>query len=313
MTDYKQAKQITNHILMLRPSNFGFNEQTAASNAFQTQSYELSKREIRSRAVDEFDAFVGKLRTNGIHVLVVQDTEDPIKPDAVFPNNWVSFHQNGTILTYPMEAPIRRLERRQDVLDKVGEQFEINAVFGLEKFEEQNKFLEGTGSMILDRVNKIAYACLSTRTDEELLGHFCKINSYKKVVFEALDQSNKQIYHTNVMMALGTSFAVICLDSIKDVNERTIVEHQMRITNKEIIAISLDQVNSFAGNMLQVSNEKGENFLVMSKQAFNSLNESQLNQIKSHTQILFSDISTIEKHGGGSVRCMMAEIFLPEK
>ena len=303
---------------MLRPANFGFNEQTATSNAFQSQSYELSKREIRAKAVDEFDALVAKLRVNGVQVTVVQGTDDPVKPDAVFPNNWISFHRNGTILTYPMAAPIRRLERRQEVIDELAKEFEINAVFNLEKFEDENKFLEGTGSMLLDRVNKICYACLSPRTDESVLDHFCKINGYKKIAFQSLDQNNKQIYHTNVMMALGETFAVICLESIKDINERTLVEHQLRITKKEIIDITFDQVLKFAGNMLQVEGKsnsgiESQSYLVMSKQAFNSLSEGQINQIKRHSEILFSGIEVIEKHGGGSVRCMMAEIFLPYK
>ena len=298
---------------MMRPSNFGYNEQTAQSNAFQSQSYDLTKSEIHARAVEEFDAFVNKLMSKGVNVIVVQDTLEPVKPDAIFPNNWISFHQNGTIITYPMEAPMRRKERRQDVIDKLANEFEINAVFNLEKFEEENIFLEGTGSLVLDRENKIAYACLSSRTSDKLLDYFCKINGYKKVEFQAMDNDNQSIYHTNVMMALGKTFVVICLDCIKDLNERNIVEHHLRTSKKEIIDISMDQMMAFAGNMLQVAATEGSDYLVMSRQAFDSLNTDQIEQIERHTQILYSEIGTIEKHGGGSVRCMMAEVFLPSK
>lgn len=307
------ASQTTSNILMVRPANFGFNEETAASNAFQNSETTLSQEEISRRAVAEFDQFVTKLREKGVHVTVAQDSDYPVKPDAVFPNNWVTFHEDGTVLLYPMYAPVRRLERQPDIIEQIRNVFVIGKMYHLEHFEDVSKYLEGTGSMILDRQHEIVYACLSPRTDLSLLDEFCEIMGYKRVAFRAVDGEGKEIYHTNVMMALGETFVVICLDTIPNENEKNLLLKTLADTGKEIISITLGQMLSFAGNMLQVRNPKGETFLVMSSQAYRSLTPEQIAQIEKHTQILHSEIETIETFGGGSARCMMAEIFLPTK
>lgn len=303
--------QTTSNILMVRPANFGFNEQTAESNAFQSLDISLSNQEISEKAIEEFDGFVDKLRAAGINVIVANDSSKPAKPDAVFPNNWVTFHEDGSIITYPMLAEIRRLERQEAILDQVSENFEIKKRQHLEHFEDEKRFLEGTGSMILDRVHKIVYACLSPRTDELLLQEFVELRDYRKLVFHSVDGNNQEIYHTNVMMALGENFVVICLDTIKSKEERQELLNCFSETGKEVIEISIDQMLSFAGNMLQVRNKEGERFLVMSEQAYLSLDTSQINSIERHSNILYSPINTIEKYGGGSARCMIAEVFLP--
>ncbi len=305
--------QTTSTIMMVRPSHFGYNAQTAENNAFQTKETQLSVNEIKEKAKSEFDAFVQKLRDNGMRILVMEEKDDIIRPDSVFPNNWITFHHNGTIITYPMYAPSRRVERREDIIASIKEQFEVKRMVRFEEYENSNQFLEGTGSMILDRVNRIVYACLSPRTDAKLLDEFCHWADYKKVEFRSVDGDGVDIYHTNVMMALGDAFVVICMGTIQDKADRKKLEKVFKKTGKEIIDISLEQMGSFAGNMLQVQNTDGKTFLVMSQQAYESLRTDQINQIEKHTHILHSDISTIEKFGGGSARCMMAEIFLPEK
>lgn len=305
--------QISDTILMVRPACFGFNEQTAESNAFQTNDRSLSPAQIQEQAVKEFDAFVAALRQVGVEVIVVEDTPSPVKTDAVFPNNWVTFHQDGTVFTYPMFAPVRRLERRADILELLSKKYQINQHIHLEDAEARHLFLEGTGSMILDRVNRLAYACLSPRTDKGLFEDFCEKADYTPVIFHSVDANGKDIYHTNVMMALGETFAVICLDTIKDLTERVIVENYLLNSGKEIIAITLDQMNAFAGNMLQVKSRNGQSWLVMSQQAYDVLTDQQIESIKRHTFILSSPIPVIETYGGGSARCMMAEVFLPQK
>ncbi len=309
----KETAQTTAHILMVRPANFGFNEETAASNAFQTNDESLSSAEISRQALAEFDAFVEKLRAVGVDVIVAEDTNRPLKPDAVFPNNWVTFHQNGTIVTYPMTAQVRRLERRDDIIRGIQEQFRVEQKIQLQEYEEIDQFLEGTGSMIIDRPNKLVYACLSPRTHHDLLLRFCKLMDYTAVPFHAVDGDGTEIYHTNVMMALGETFVVICLDSVQSEIEEEMLCKKFEATDKEIIEISYEQMMRFAGNMLQVRNGKGETFLVMSGQAFDSLDDAQIAAIRRHTNILSSPIPTIETYGGGSARCMMAEVFLPEK
>jgi hypothetical protein len=306
-------QQTTSNILMIRPANFGFNEETAANNSFQTQAHFLKPDQIKKKAMEEFDNFVAKMRGVGINVIVIEDTAEPIKPDAVFPNNWISFHQNSMVVTYPMYAEIRREERRDDVLEKLKEHFKIEDVIRLEKFEAENRFLEGTGSMILDRVNKICYACTSPRTDEGLLDIFCENVEYQKVAFQSVDAEEADIYHTNVMMALGEDFVVIGMSTIKDEGQKKMLLDLFAKTNKAVIDISFEQILSFAGNMLQVRNKKGETYLVMSQQAFESLTDEQIREIEMRTKILYSPIEAIETLGGGSARCMMAEVFLPEK
>ncbi len=302
--------QTTTQIMMIRPAHFGYNAQTAENNSFQTKETDLSVEEIKNKAQEEFDFFVQKLRDKGVEVLVVEDTDDPIKPDAVFPNNWISFHDNGTIITYPMYAPSRRGERREDIVNLIKEKFEVKRLIRLEEYESSNQFLEGTGSMILDRVNRLVYACISPRTEAKLLDEFCNWAKYKKVEFHAVDDNDVDIYHTNVMMAIGDRFVVICLDTIKDKSEKKKLLQGFKKTNKEVVEISLEQMNAFAGNMLQVQNSLGKTFLVMSEQAYQSLHTEQVQQIEKHTEILHAPLYTIEKFGGGSARCMMAEIFL---
>ena len=299
---------MTSQILMIRPVNFGFNTQTAASNAFQKQG---EQAEVQQNALLEFDAFVDILRQNGVVVTVIDDTPEQHTPDSIFPNNWISLHENGSVFLYPMQAENRRLERK--VFRLIKEAFAVNEVFDLTYFEQQNQFLEGTGSMVLDRENKLAYACLSPRTSEDVLNEFCKISGYKAVPFHAADQNKKAIYHTNVLMALGDCFAVICLDSIQNDTEKNMVKTALQQSGKEIIEIDFEQMNAFAGNMLQLKNNLGESLLVMSETAFLSLKEAQSNTLKKYCRLIHSSLNTIETNGGGSARCMMAEVFLPVK
>lgn len=306
-------KTITHNILMVRPAKFGFNEQTAASNAFQTRDTSLSNEQIQQKAIEEFDRMVMLLRSRAINVVVAQDTKTPVKPDAVFPNNWVSFHEDGAVISYPMFANARRKERREPILKAIEKEFEITQRVHLEHFEGVKQFLEGTGSMILDRANEIVYACLSPRTDVRVLDELCETIHYKRLIFNAIDDKKQAIYHTNVMMALGETFVVICLDTIENKEERLNVIKMLEQTKKQIIEISLPQMKAFAGNMLQVRNTFNETFLIMSKTAYECLDALQINHIKKQTQILVVDIPTIEKYGGGSARCMIAEIFLPKK
>lgn len=304
--------QTTPHILMVRPANFAFNEETAASNAFQSRDGKLNAAEMRERAMQEFDAFVAQLRGAGVNIIVGQDTASPVKPDAVFPNNWVTFHQEGFIVTYPMFAPTRRLERSDEIIKTVLEQgFRSEQRLSFENNEQKNLFLEGTGSIIFDHQHRLAYACLSPRTDATLLEELCKAIGYQKVVFHSVDGHGQDIYHTNVMMALGESFVVICLETVQDQTERKMLEEKFEETGKKIVDISLAQMNSFAGNMLQVRNTTGQTILVMSSQAYRALRPDQIQLLESHTRLLHAPIDTIETYGGGSARCMMAEVFLP--
>lgn len=307
------TKQLASSILMIRPANFGYNPQTANNNSFQTNEGGLSKREIADKAKVEFDQFVQHLRAYDIKVVVVPDTETPYNTDAVFPNNWISFHEDGVVVTYPMYAPNRRLERREEIINQISEEFDIKRLVRFEDYEKHDKFLEGTGSMILDRKNQIAYACKSLRTHPELFDAFCDTMNFEGLFFTAVDEDGQDIYHTNVMMTLGEKLAVICLESIQDPTERSAMVEKLKKTGKEIVAISYAQMNSFAGNMLEVKNKLGETFLIMSSAAYYSLDMQQTEKITQHTAILHSPLDTIEKYGGGSARCMIAEIFLPKK
>ncbi|MEL6970801.1 MAG: arginine deiminase-related protein [Bacteroidota bacterium] len=301
--------QITDTILMVRPAHFGFNAQTAGNNAFQTNDPSNTPEDISRIAQEEFDGFVKELRSAGVNVIVVDDTEIPLKYDAVFPNNWFSTHSEGTIITYPMYAPMRRMERRPDVISKLRKRFGYKKLIALEGREEEERFLESTGSMILDRDNEIVYACRSIRTDEGLLDEFALWMGYEKVIFESYDQNGLPIYHTNVMMALGIDFCVICLDSIRDAVQRREVTDHLTATGKEIVAITIAQMAAFAGNMLQVRGKDDETYLAMSSRAYQSLTPEQIEQLQRHTNLLHSSLHTIETYGGGSARCMMAEIF----
>ncbi len=306
-------RHTTNNIFMVRPANFGFNPETAETNAFQINDQKLTSKEISQAAVIEFDMFVEKLRLVGVNVIVGEEPREPIKTDSVFPNNWVTFHQSGRVITYPMFSKTRRLERSEDFLKQIGEQFHIEQRIHFEEYEKKNQYLEGTGSMIFDHSNRSVLACVSPRTDKALLNEFSKRFSYKTIIFKAVDENDQDIYHTNVMMALGESFVVICLGTIKKVEDLNRLKSYFARVGKEVIEISISQMNAFAGNMLQVRNNKDETFLVMSSQAYHSLSKHQISRIQAHTKILHSPIPIIETYGGGSARCMMAEIFLKEK
>ncbi|MFN3941531.1 MAG: citrulline utilization hydrolase CtlX [Flavobacterium sp.] len=307
--------QATNTILMIRPVAFRMNEQTAVNNYYQKVIDGLTSANVNAKAQQEFDAFVEKLRAHGVNVLVVEDTLQPDTPDSIFPNNWISFHQSGDVVLYPMFAENRRLERREDVLDLLEEKgFVIENVLDYTLAEEANVFLEGTGSIILDRVNEKAYCALSPRADEELFIEFCEDMEYTPVIFTAfqtVDGARKPIYHTNVMMCIADTFAVICADCIDDKVERKMVLEQLKQDGKEIILISEEQVNHFAGNMLQVVGANQQKYLVMSSSAYQSLTPKQLEAIEKHNPIIHASLDIIEACGGGSARCMMAEVFLP--
>jgi hypothetical protein len=309
--------QTTNSILMIRPVAFRMNEQTAVNNYYQKVLDGLSKETVNAKAQEEFDAFVQKLRIVGVNVIVVEDTLNPDTPDSIFPNNWISFHENGDVVLYPMFAENRREERREDILDILEEnEFVINEIMDYTSAEEDGFYLEGTGSILLDRENGKAYCALSPRADEELFIEFCEDFEYSPVIFEAFQTVNgerKLIYHTNVMMCIGDTFAVICADCIDDKKERKMVLDSLKADGKEIILITEAQVNSFAGNMLEVKGTDDRRYLVMSQSAHQSLTKKQIAQIEEHITILSSSLDTIEACGGGSARCMMAEIFLPRE
>jgi hypothetical protein len=295
---------------MIRPVSFMFNAQTAVNNAFQSSE---DTADAQQRAVNEFDQFVAILRKNGVDVIVIEDTREPHTPDSIFPNNWVSFHHDGTILLYPMYAENRRAERKPHVLERISSQFRIDRKIDLSKYEKDGLFLEGTGSMVLDRDKRIAYACLSPRTNSTVLNDFCKQMNYTPVLFDAVDEKGNPIYHTNVMMCVADQFVVICLDSIRNHEQRTATEKAIRQSGKQIITITYRQMNQFAGNMLQVENNNGEKLLIMSTQAFESLTTEQVKTLIRFNRIIHSSLNTIETNGGGSARCMMAEVHLPEK
>lgn len=308
--------QITNTVLMIRPVQFRMNEQTAVNNYYQKTISHLSPNEVNALAVKEFDAFVKKLKSVGIQVIVVNDTKEFDTPDSIFPNNWISFHQNGTIALYPMFAENRRYERKPSVLEAVEQKgFSIEHVIDYSGAEQEHVFLEGTGSVILDRSYRKAYCALSPRADEDLFIEFCEDFDFFPVIFSAyqtVHQKREKIYHTNVMMCIGTTFAVICLDAIDDKKERKNVLIHLKNDNKEIIEITENQVNQFAGNMLQLKGENETPYLVMSQSSLDSLRSDQRSKLEKHTKIISSPLDTIEACGGGSARCMMAEIFLPK-
>ncbi len=307
------SKQYTSNLMMVRPASFQFNYETAVSNAFQKSLDGLTEDEIKQNAIEEFDAYVAKLRANNINVIVIQDTKTPAKPDAIFPNNWISMHENGNVFLFPMNTENRRLEVRPEIIDELRTSFTINNVNDLTAAVNNNIFLEGTGSIIFDHLHEIAYACLSPRTDKNLFINYCKTIGYEAVHFTSADENDNLVYHTNVMLTIGDTFAVICLESIKDKNEQTYVKEKLANTGHEIIDITFEQMNAFAGNMLQVQNKDGKTFLVMSETSFKSLTDEQIAQIENHTSILHVSIPTIETIGGGSARCMLAEIYLEEK
>ena len=297
---------------MIQPRHFGFNPETAENNYYQKEVKGQSEEEINTLATQEFIEMVARIRSEGVNVEVFQDSGDVRTPDAIFPNNWISFHEDGRVAIYPMFAPTRRMERRSDLVDDLSERYNVTELVDFTVSETRGKYLEGTGSMVLDRVNRIAYAALSDRTHMAPLTSFCKAFDFKKVTFTANQTVKKRrvpIYHTNVMMCLANEFCVICLDSIDDTKEKKQVVDSLTKTEKQIIPISESQVAKFAGNMLQVRNEDGEQFTIMSTSAYQALNKEQREAIEQFGDIVHSPLDTIELAGGGSARCMMAEIF----
>lgn len=307
--------QSTNTVVMIRPIIFTRNEQTAVNNYFQ-QIDSLGFGDSSAAAVREFDVFVEKLRQKGIKVVVWQDNEEPFTPDSIFPNNWVSFHENGTIMLYPMFAENRRLERIDDIDRRISDEgFPVGQIIDLSDFEKEGKFLEGTGSLVLDRVHKIAYAALSERTNAEVLDIWAQKSGYEVVKFHAfhsVDGKRLPVYHTNVIMSICTDLAVICSDSIDDEEERNAVLTSLN-RFRNVVLITEEQVNQFAGNMLELHNSSGEKFLIMSERAYSSLLPDQLTVLGKHMELVYSSLETIENLGGGSARCMIAEVFLTSK
>jgi hypothetical protein len=305
--------QTAKTVLMVEPIAFGYNSQTAENNYFQKEQKET---DIQEKALQEFNNFAAKLREKGINVITVKDTLNPHSPDSIFPNNWVSFHEDGTVALYPMFALNRRVERRPEILERLKDEgFKINTVEDFSPFENEEKYLEGTGSMIFDHDYKIAYGSVSLRLDEELFRNFCAKFGFTPIVFHSYQNVGDQrlpIYHTNVMMCVAEQFVVICLDCIDDEMEREKVQEVIKSSNKELIEISEDQLQQFAGNMLQVQNEEGDKFLVMSETAYKSLTKEQVERIENYCGIIYADLNTIETNGGGSARCMLAEVFLPK-
>jgi hypothetical protein len=301
-----KLRQATNNILLIRPANFAFNEKTAVSNPFQIEiNFDVRK------VLAEFDAFAERLKEKGVNVFVFDDTPDPPKCDAIFPNNWISFHSGGLVVLYPI-SDSRRHERRQDIVEKLRANFKIENIVDLSGYETSGRLLEGTGSVVCDHESRITYACLSPRTDKDLFEEFSRIIGYKPISFGAVDQHGQAIYHTNVMMCIGQGFAVICLESIKSEEERRLVTESLGSSGKEVIDISFRQLTSFAGNMLAVSTNQNRILLVLSELAFSSLSNEQKSKLEKYGELFPLPIPTIETVGGGSARCMIAEIFLPE-
>jgi len=301
-------------VLMVRPARFGFNAQTAASNAFQQPLDSPGESELHGLVLAEFEGLATALRRAGVEVLVASDTPQPEKPDAVFPNNWVSFHFDGTVALYPMLAPNRRSERREDILEQVvrAGAFRVARTVDLTHREAEGKFLEGTGSLVLDRAHRVAYASLSPRTDLDVLGEFAQLLDYDLVTFEGRDSAAQPVYHTNVLMAIGSRFAVVCGEAIAVPSHRHAVLNRLRAAGHEIVDISPRQMREFAGNLLELSPPGGQ-VIALSTTALDSLDRAQRRTLESHAQLLPVSIPTIERIGGGGVRCMLAEVHLPKR
>ncbi|WP_194791108.1 citrulline utilization hydrolase CtlX [Pseudomonas sp. UFMG81] len=303
--------QTTNTVLMIRPARFAFNPDTAVNNRFQQAP--LDPESANAKALAEFDGYVDALRQHGVEVLVVQDTPEPHTPDSIFPNNWWSSHADGSLVLYPMEGQNRRLERGKGVLQALTERFAIKQTIDLSPLEQHNLFLEGTGSMVLDREHRISYACHSGRTHEHALRQFAEQLDYRLCLFHAVDRQHAPIYHSNVMMNVGRQLAVVCLDALPHASERRTLEHSLRDTGKQVLALNHDQLENFAGNMLEVHDRAGRSLLVMSRSAWRSLDAGQRQQVERHSQPLVVNIDHIERIGGGSARCMLAEVHLPSR
>lgn len=305
-----QSGGFTSQLLMVRPAHFGYNVETAQNNVFQTKPT-IAESVISLQAQSEFDDFVETIRKHDISVEVWQDNGEKIKPDAVFPNNWISFHEDGTIITYPMYAENRRWERSAELVEAMAAKFSFQNFIGFEDYENQEMFLEGTGSMVLDRENRICYACFSRRTDDELLAKWCDLMDYKMIGFDSIDQDQNPIYHTNVMMAVGPKVVVICKESIPDEVQWEMIEKSILESGKSILPISFGQMADYAGNMLFVRNNEGADHVIVSKRAWNSLDPNQQQILEDQAVVIQGKIDAIETIGGGSVRCMLAEVFLP--
>ena len=302
------SKQAAKRIMMMRPKHFGFDPSTARSNSFQSQEGANEIAAIENQAKLEFEEAVNKLRSEGIDVIALDDSDSPVKPNAVFPNNWVSFHDDGRVLLYPMMTESRRSERREEVLTQLAEEgIKVDEVIDLSSFEAEDKFLESTGSIILDYDHKVLYACISTRTHPAVLDKFCKLMGYEAIVFEAFNKTDEAIYHTNVLMCLAAKYAVICLDAIP-LLQREDVSSALDRTKHEVVEITMDQMYAFAGNMLEVTNSQGESVLVMSQTAYESLSADQKSRLSNYSKLVSVPIPTIEKYGGGSIRCMMCKV-----
>lgn len=304
--------QLASTVLMIRPARFESNPHTAATNRFQGKS-ELSAQEQQDAALKEFDGLVAMLREADVDVVVVDDTSEPHTPDSIFPNNWVSFHANGKVVLYPMEAENRRVERRMDIIDKLNSEFgfQVAEVIDLTPHEAGGQFLEGTGSMVLDRINRVAYACQSSRTQLEPLGEFAQLMDYEVVTFDAVDSDGVAIYHTNVMMNIGEELAVISDEAIARDDQREAVMQSLQESGREVLSLTFNQMEAFAGNMLELRTGSGGRLIAMSQQALDSLTDLQLGRLENNGRILAAAIDTIEAAAGGSVRCMLAEIHLP--
>ena len=309
----ESESQLASRVLMIRPARFETNPLTAESNRFQGKS-DASPEAQQAAALREFDGLVDALRDAGIDVVVVEDTPEPHTPDSIFPNNWISLHADGRIVLYPMEAANRRTERRTDIIDHLNNNLGllVTEVVDLTGHEDAGHYLEGTGSMVLDRANRIAYACLSSRTHLDPLGDFAQRMNYEVVAFDAVDSDGIPIYHTNVLMNIGEQLAVICDAAIRRQDQRKAVLGRLQDTGHDVIRLSYAQLEAFAGNMLELRNEQGQRIVAMSQQAFDSLNEEQLGKLRANGRIVSTPIDTIEKSAGGSVRCMLAEVHLPD-
>ena len=299
---------------MIRPVNFGFNPQTAESNAFQDAELAAQTKDVtQAEARRTFDEMTWQLRASGVEVMIYDDITQQDTPDSIFPNNWVSFHASGMVVLYPMMAENRRAERRSDIISNLAERFHVAKVIDLTHFEAEDKFLEGTGSLVLDRMYRVAFACLSPRTHPDVLAEFSRQTGYRVVSFHAADADGTPVYHTNVMMCIADTFAVVCLAAINDPDERLMVRHELERLSKRVIDISPEQMANFAGNMLMVMTKKGQKLLVMSTRAFKSLTPKQVDLLDDYVTLFHFDLSVIEANGGGSARCMMAEVHLPLK
>lgn len=303
--------QVPHSILLVRPTSFGYNPETASSNAFQ--KHPTDSKKVQQEALMEFDELINALSKKNIAHIVVEDTPLPVTTDAIFPNNWITTHHDGKVILYPMMAPSRRKERRTDIVDLLKAKYQVNEVIDLSSSENQNEYLEGTGSIIFDHPNRVAFACRSDRTHRVQFEKLCQLLNYKPLLFDAVDEKGQPIYHTNVMMWIGDSVAGVCLDSIKGEEQQEAILSQLNLSNHKVVALSYAQINQFAGNMFEVENATGKRFLLMSQTAFDSLLSGQLAEIEKHAEPLPVNIHSIEESGGGSVRCMVAGIHLPQK